>query len=161
MNAERVARELRELIDKSGDGAITVHDVLAFAKRRRTSAIYQAIDDAGMWDDKKAAERGRLDFIRERIMTVEYVLRDPKTKEPTRSRLLVSLSEDRKNGGGFRYFGDVVKSEDMRQDLMRTALMELRAFERKYATLERLAPVFHEIRKLEVSERKRKEPQPV
>lgn len=60
-------------------------------------------------------------------------------------RAMVSLIDDRKVKSGlpgYRYIEDVLSDDALRANLLQTALMELRAFRRKYESLKELAGVW-------------------
>ena len=57
-------------------------------------------------------------------------------------RAFVSLSTDRMAGGGYRTLQSVMSDEQLRNQMLRDALGELRAVEQKYRRIERLSPVF-------------------
>ena len=98
-----------------------------------------------MWDDAKAADRARLEYAG-RLIRVYLIKSTDDQKEPVRA--LVSLVDDRKpNSGlpGYRRLADVMSDVGLRENLIQTALMELRACRRKYNQLKELAKVWEAI----------------
>ena len=90
------------------------------------------------WDDDEAAAQYRLVEAQRIIRVVVTVIKDD--KPPVRA--YVSLLKDRDEGNGYRHIVDVMKCEDDKSDLLKTAMAELQAFKRKYALLSELAPLF-------------------
>jgi hypothetical protein len=109
------------------------------------------------WDDSKAGEAYRLEqargVIRLYFIVIEptIVSRDHKLKfKPATTRGLVSLRKDRERpGGGYRQVMDVLKSPDMRQQLVEEALEELKLWQARYKSLNELAEVFDLIARME------------
>lgn len=88
------------------------------------------------WDDEVAAEKWREQQARVVIASVMVV--DEKTNEPF-TRAFVHVSDD------YRPLSIVLEDRDMTEELLDSALRELRTFERKYNDLVQLAPVFDAI----------------
>lgn len=96
------------------------------------------------WNDSKAAERYRLEQARELIMKVT-VIRPDNYGQAVTVRAYQSLPGDRTNGGGYRHVDAVLGNEEMRRDMLRQALRDLRSFRNKYAALKSLAPLMTKI----------------
>jgi hypothetical protein len=139
-----VADELRAL-RAAHEGFLRKEQVLE-AARVKDTALWRDFDRRGLWDDTKAAEIARLDYARRIIVMVLLPADDDKTP---RVREFTSVIRDRTTGGGFRALPDVLADEDLTANLLLTALMELRAFRRKYDVLRELAGVFEEVEKVE------------
>ena len=134
---QRINEELEKIRKKNG-GTIRQVDVVSYAKKNGT-ALYEEFDRAGLWNDRVAAEKARLDFAGQVIRTYVFVRDD--ARGPVRA--LVSLHEDRKKDGvGYRHLNDVLDDPDMTESLVQTALMEFRALKRKYDRLAEFDEVF-------------------
>lgn len=95
------------------------------------------------WDDSEAAHQHRLWQARQLIVSVRISLDD---KAETICQAYVSLKPDRKvEGGGYRSIGDVMGDPALRDELLKTALEELRSFQERYARFKELLPVFDAI----------------
>lgn len=105
------------------------------------------------WKDGEAAERYRL--LQAAQLIRMYVIVKDDSKPPTRG--FVSLIQDRnytakKPGNGVRrYIDDVMADVGLRANLLETALMELRAFQRKYESLTELNAIWDSLRKVEAT----------
>lgn len=148
---ERVNEELEKIRRRNG-GTIKQEHVVQYARKKGT-ALFEEFDRAGLWNDKVAAEKARLDYAGTIIRAYVFVRDD--SRGPVRA--LVSLHEDRKKDGvGYRHLNDVLGDEDLTQQLIETAMMELRSFERKYSKLRELDGVFDAVRVVEHRRRARK-----
>ncbi len=139
---ERVNSELEEIYFQNGD--VTAKAVLEKARHVDT-ALYEAFERQGLWDDKKAAEAARLIFAQRLMRT--YIITDM-DENCTPVRALVSLLPDRLPGGNvgsYRHIRDIRDSAELSENLLATALMELRAFKRKYGMLQQLVNVWDAI----------------
>jgi hypothetical protein len=127
-------------------GAVAPRMVLNFARNEKT-ALHKHFN----WDDTAAAERYRL-LQAGQIIRMYVIVKDD-SKPPIRG--LVSLMQDRhpeakKPGNGKRrHIDDVMSDAAMRQNLLDTALMELRAFKRKYEMLTELSAVWNALATIE------------
>jgi|GEM_PF-1896154 len=138
----KMDQKYEELIAlKGADGKINPHNVVKFALEHKDSALAADYE----WDLQKAAYRDWLDTARRQIrLHVEIA-----NATATVVRSFVSLSEDRKHGGGYRMIDDVIANEQWKMAMLRDALSELRRVRMKYQHLQELAGVFVEIDKLE------------
>lgn len=93
-----------------------------------------------VWDDSEAARLFRIQQAREVIRS--YTIDIPETK--IKVRALTSLDIDRISGG-YRWTLEVVERPDLRQEMVRTALHELKNIENKYRHLEELASIWSTI----------------
>lgn len=100
------------------------------------------------WNNGEAAEKYRLLEARSLIAQVMVVMVPGPSQEPMKVRAFVSLPTDRLAGGGFRQTEDVLKDPPKREELLKTALAELRTIERKYRHLEELCEVFSALDKI-------------
>lgn len=132
---EAAQRELQVLCEENG-GLLKPADVVEFARDENT-ALHCLFD----WDDTEAARQWRLDQARQVIRLAVTVI---KQDQPP-IRALVSLTTDRKTGGGYRSLYDVLDSASLMEQLEADALAELRAVRRKYERINALAPVWRAI----------------
>jgi hypothetical protein len=141
----RVNAEL-EALRQLHDGFLKQEHVVQ-AARVEGSALHEDFSRQGLWDEARAAERARLEYAG-RIIRLYVVVRDEE-REPVRA--LVSIMSDRTSDErpGYRSIDDVLADEELSQALLATALMELRAFRRKYQSLQALTGIFVEIETLE------------
>jgi hypothetical protein len=119
------------------DGLLRPRDVLEHA-RDESSALHPFFT----WDDSAAAELRRLDEARRVIVSVRVHVQARPDSPPVQVRAFVSLAKDRIVGRGYRETEVVLSDYDQRAELLRTALQELGALQRKYAVLSELAQVF-------------------
>ena|SRR5208283_6225816 len=129
---------------KDGEGLIHPRDVVDWASGHKRSDLYKQFT----WDDAKAADEYRLWEAR-RLIKIHIVSDEG---EPQ----VVSLSIDRKEGGGYRDIGDVTKSRDLSEIMLQDALDELQRVRARYARVKELVSVWSEVDKVRAS---RKPPQ--
>lgn len=122
--------ELLAIQSANKDGILHCHEVVKWAKENSDSALHSAIE----WNNRKAADAHRLWQVRRLIE-----LNITSTKDGPR---VVSLSVDRKSGGGYRSLDDVVANQDLYAVMLRDALEELERVQAKYARIEALAEVW-------------------
>lgn len=118
-------------------GALTPANVLAHAVDKNS-----ALHELFTWDTKKAAHLQRLTEARTVITTVRVQIEVQPDRPLVSVRAFVSLASDRLAGGGYRDVTVVMRDPDQRAQLLRTAIQELGALQKKYATLSELAQVF-------------------
>lgn len=132
---EAAQRELQALCEEN-NGLLRPADVVDFARDEKTE-LHKFFD----WDDTEAAKQWRLDQARQVIRLAVTVI---KQDQPP-IRALVSLTTDRKAGGGYRSLYDVLDSGELLRQLESDALAELRAVRRKYERITALSPVWKAI----------------
>lgn len=136
--SEKRKTQLSELeqIRGENDGLLPPRAVVEFARDPLT-----ALHGEFTWDDAVAAEERRLDQARRLIrvmVTIEHI-----ADKDRRVRAFVSVMDDRRMaGGGYRSTVEVMQDDERRERMLATALMELRAFKRRYSVLQELASVF-------------------
>ena len=142
---------LREIADKNG-GVLRERDVVAHAKAEQ-SPLHKHFT----WDASEAAEAYWLIQAAQLIRRVKYSIVRPAPDERsveytiTKAAAFPSLADQRRTAEGSRYPLDVVLSDpDKRNELVRTALGELRALQRKYESLVELSAVWEAIASLDV-----------
>lgn len=128
--------ELNELA-VSNDGLLTPVVVL-----ERASNPASALHPLFTWDDARAGHLRRLDEARGIIMSVRVIIAPQPERPVMNVRAFTSLAADRVSGGGYRQMQVVMSRPDLRAQLLRTAIQELAALQKKYATLQELAQVF-------------------
>lgn len=122
--------ELNRIATDNG-GVLNADDVVEFARDPET-ALHSHFD----WDDAVAGEAYRREQARRLIRVYVTVL--PNTSEEVRA--FVSLSSDRKSGGGYRTIEAVLSDEDLTAVLIDDARRDFERFRRKYETLAAIAP---------------------
>ena len=142
MDKEAKLKEL-EFVRSQHDGVLRPEDVVEFARNERT-----ALHADFQWDDTEAAQQFRLWQARQVIRLTLTVVDSPAGKQSI--PMYVSLVTDRqKPGGGYRPLVDVMSAEDLRDELLRQALGELKTVRKKYQQLQELRPIFRAIEKVE------------
>lgn len=142
MSNDDKVREL-EFVRAQHGGVLRPEDVVEFARDERT-----ALHGEFEWDDKEAAQEHRLWQARKVIRLVLTVVESPAGNQTV--PMYVSLVTDRSRpGGGYRPLVDVMSSEDMREELLRQALRELKTVRKKYEQVRELRPIFRAIEKVE------------
>ena len=139
--------ELDALREQNG-GTLKQQSIVDYARDPAT-ALHSKFE----WNDARGGEKFRL--IQAQQLIRLYVIRQPEAETPT--RVIVSLQQDRhKNGPGYRGLNDVLRVPELRNNLLATALMELRAVQRKYSTLQELAEVWSALEQAERRHRPRR-----
>jgi hypothetical protein len=138
---EAAQRELDRLRE-TNDGLLLPSAVVQFAKNEAT-ALHAFFD----WDDSDAANQWRLEQARRVIRLSVTVI----TEEMPPIRAMVSLTSDRKAGGGYRSLYDILDCTTLRSQMVVDALAELNVFKRKYSQLKQLAPIWDAIEQVEKS----------
>lgn len=131
-----VADELL-IISKEHGGILRPVDVVEYAKNPDT-----ALHSKFTWDDTVAAHEYRLWQARQVIRVSVHYLKAAKRN----TKVFVSLKTDRHQaGGGYRTTVNVMKSPELRDQLLNEALEELERIKDKYQHLSELASVFAEL----------------
>lgn len=134
VSAQTAGEELRRIY--ADKGQLKPADVVD--ESRPTSAPLHPCFE---WDDEVAAEKYREVQAGNLIRSITVVHKTP-THEPVEVRAFVKPLET------YAPIEVVVNSEEQIAALLETALAELKTFEKKYATLSKLSPIFEEIKKL-------------
>ena len=145
------AQEL-EAIRARHRGILRPKDVVA-AAQAKSSPLHKYFE----WDNTKAAQQYRLEQARLLIRCTIYT--PDVSRKPV--RMYVSLESDRRSGDSYRAMGTVLSSVPLRDELLRQALAEARAWQERYQSFRELAGVFAEIERVEnrtreASKRRRK-----
>jgi hypothetical protein len=139
MTKPEIVKELQRL--KRADKLLP--DAVVKAARNPSNPLHDQFE----WDDKVAGHKYRLWQARVLISSVTIV-RDEKAEKPV--PVFVSLMRDRVDeGGGYRALEEVLADEQMRGELLATALHELKAFQHRYHVYRELAGIFAEVAKLD------------
>lgn len=128
-DAQVVGNELERIYNEKGTLEPSVVVKQSRPKRAPLHSLFE-------WDDEVAAEKWREQQARNIIGSVMIV--DSSNDEPF-TRAFVHVSDD------YRPLSIVLEDRDMTEELLDSALRELRTFERKYNDLVQLAPVFNAI----------------
>ena len=134
VDAQTAGEELNRIYQEKG--RLDAPDIVS--ESRPTSAPLHPCFE---WDDEVAAEKYREVQAGNLIRSITVVHETP-THEPVEVRAFVKPLET------YAPIEVVVNSEEQMAALLETALAELKAFEKKYATLSKLSSVFEEIKKL-------------
>lgn len=134
IRTRQITAELESLRDDQG--LIHAERAVKWARRNRRSALHGFLE----WDDSVAAERYRVDQIRNFVQV--------HISDPLGFRRYVSLSIDRQAGGGYRPVGEVLSRQDLRQVMLDDAIDDLSRLQRLYVSLKELQPVWDCINRL-------------
>lgn len=131
----QVAGEVCAKLERRGNLTPTA---LVDASRAEDAPLHGAFE----WDDAVAAECYRVEQAKYIIRSIEVHVEQ--VDEPVRAFFPI-VHED---ASSYRSVGAILRSEGDREQMLSRALSELRAFERKYSTLEELAGVFAAIKEV-------------
>lgn len=131
--SEKIQQELAAV--KGNGELLNPAAVVDWAQEHRDSALHKCFE----WDDSAAGRQYRIWQARSLI-----ALHVVNVKGERKS---VSLSIDRKGGGGYRDIDDVMRDPGLRNVMLQDALLELRRVKLKYQSVKELARVFDEIDK--------------
>lgn len=92
------------------------------------------------WNDAEAAERYREHQAGQMLRNLVAVKVIPTQEEQSEVRAFVSITKD--DSPGYVSVTTAMSDNNMRQQLLETALSELQAIKKKYSQLEELAQVF-------------------
>lgn len=90
------------------------------------------------WDDSKAAHSYRLQQARH-IINCLVIVPEGQTTNTTSVRAFFNIEE---NSPKYESVNAILQNEDKHQKLLNRAFSELRAFQKKYSTLEELTPLY-------------------
>lgn len=137
MDARSTLADELGIIAREHGGILQAEQVVKWAEAHPGSQLYQQLE----WDNVAAGHAYRVWQARRIIGRVKIRLEG--LERPIESRCYVSLLQDRTQpSGGYRTAVAVLGDREMKQALLRQALAELEAWERKYKELEELAEVF-------------------
>lgn len=101
--------------------------------RNESSPLHNSFE----WNDSIAGEQWRIEQAR-RLIQVSVIVLDGHN-EPVRA--FVSLTTDRKDGGGYLLVQNVLSNKKRREQMLRDAAAELEFFTAKFNTIQELAEV--------------------
>ena len=138
-NAQQAGEQF-EMLEMSG--GLTPEKVVE-ANRDDTACLHNEFE----WDDVIAANEHRLNQARYLIRSIAFKVEkaEDEIAEPVRAYFKMGSVEEP------AYYSTVkiMSDDDMRKELLQTALRELKAFEKKYQLLTELQPVFEAVRMIE------------
>ena len=128
-----------EAIQKRHRGLLRPEDVVEFATDPDTALHAQFT-----WDDDEAAGKWRVHQARNVIRVHVQVIEND--SQPV--KVWVSLTEDRRQGNGYRSMTDVMSDDSRRERLLEQAEKEMNVFVSKYSNLKELASVIAAMKKV-------------
>ena len=102
------------------------------------------LHDEFEWDNEKAAEQWRVHHGRKLLATYVTILEYE--GESYKTRAMISLSDDRQSGGGYRSLREVMNHKELREMLLQDALDELEQVRVRYEHLQQLSSVWDAIK---------------
>lgn len=140
VNADAAGQQFETLERTGGLTAERVVD----ANRPEDAPLHDAFE----WDNEAAAEEWRKQQARHLISCICIKAETAEDKHPQQVRaFFITAATD-----GYESTGSIMSMEVKRESLLAKALMELQAFQRKYAMLQSLQPVFAAIDSLQGEE---------
>jgi hypothetical protein len=136
--AQKVGEAL-EQIRRNHNGRLTSKDVLDEA-RKSSHPLHKAFE----WDDGKAAERWRLEQAGQIIRSIEIVV-EIRKGDPRPLRAFVSVTRD--NDRSYTSLAHAMSDEQLRAQVISSALTELQSWRERYSNLSEFAKVFAAIDK--------------
>lgn len=130
---EQILAELRGIMNRDPNGMLRADAVVQIASDP-SSPLHRYFT----WDDARAAEKQRLREAQMLIKNVEIFIEPLNIKV----RAFTSLDLDRQNQGGYRLTTAVMADQDLRDQLLSTALRELKEMESRFRHLSDLANVW-------------------
>lgn len=130
VDAQVAGKELSRIYDKHGQ--LSPADIVN-ESRDESAPLHPCFE----WDDAAAAEKYRESQAADIVRLICTVSEE--TQEPTEVRAFVHAQK------AYHPIKVVLEDRDMREELLRTAMMELAAFQKKYNTLAELGPIFDAI----------------
>lgn len=129
----QVAGEELEKIRIRQNGRLESEDVVS-AARPADSPLHPAFE----WNDKKAAEKWRLEQAGHLIRSIVVTLDDTGDREPVRAFVSVKRDEDR----SYTSVQHALADAELRAQVVAAALAELDAWRKRHAELVELARIF-------------------
>jgi hypothetical protein len=131
MMESKITAELKR-IAAMHKGRLMPRDVVEEA-RNPESPLHNSFE----WDDTAAAEQWRIEQARRLIQVSVTVLEG--RNEPVRA--FVSLTTDRKDGGGYLLVEKVLSNKKQKEQMLKDAAAELEIFTAKFNTIQELSEV--------------------
>ena len=131
IETKEILIELDKLHKESPNGLLSAENVVKCAEDP-ASPLHKAFE----WDDNKASHQFRL--WQARVLITKFKVKLVGGGEEI-IPIRLSLIEDRQEvGGGYRYTEDILESEELTEELMRTAVKEIEAWMKRYSMLKDL-----------------------
>lgn len=141
IDADSVGRAL-EKIGRQNDGVIKPFAVVEAARPEKSP-----LHDCFEWDDNKAAEQFRIEQARGLIRSIRVIVKVSNAETvPVRAFLHVKETEC---GGGYVEIRTVMRTPAFQQQVLESALSELKAWQARYRQLSELVTVFTAIEAFE------------
>lgn len=134
--SKKLKAELLAIQRASRDKMLHAEHVVSWAKKHPRSALHRQFE----WNNSKAASEYRLWQAR-RLIAINVIADDG-------APLLVSLSFDRINSGGYRDVRDVVSSRELSEIMLRDALADLQRVQEKYQRVRALTTVWTAVKRV-------------
>lgn len=134
MKNKEIIQELDRIARKNG-GILKPESVVEEARSSRSP-----LHSKFTWDDTIAAHEHRLYQARHLIRVVVNVMPNGSSEE---ERVWISLKQDQEmEGGGYRTLVSVLSDKDLRDQLLKEALEDMKYFKQKYSHLSELSKIF-------------------
>lgn len=142
-DVQKIGERLGALKNEEGELTPTqiVHDA-----RKKSSPMHGCFE----WEDSEAARLYRLEQARYLLRSIE-VIYEGTEKEEVITVAFVNLRERGPTTEPYQYIGTVLTDEKKREQLVKRALEDLRAFRAKYGHLKELSSIFAEVDRLSQS----------
>lgn len=138
MTAGHLRQEMERIRQRNAKKILVAADVVKTAR-----AANHPLHDRFDWDNSTAGHKYRLWQAQQLIASVRIIRDGPEEKMVP---AFVSLLPDRKHdGGGYRAVADVLKSHSLREEMVKTALSELRGVKARFDSLRELAGVWRSV----------------
>lgn len=134
IDAQTAGEELHRIYQKNG--CLDAHDIVN-ESRSDDAPLHQCFE----WDDEKAAEKYRENQAKDIVRSI-IITQEKPNHEAIAVRAFVSVQES------YHPIEVVVNSAEQYSNLLKSALAELKAFEKKYAILSELNVVFDAIKEI-------------
>lgn len=134
VDAQVAGEELERIYDERGE--LSPKNVVD-ASRNEEAPLHGCFE----WDNEVAAEKWREDQA-SHIIAAITIIGANEEKQEREVRAFIHAQ------GSYHPISVVIADRDKTEEMLQTALGELKAFRRKYETLQQLTPVFKEIDKL-------------
>ena len=119
----------------AAEGRLTAEQFVE-ENRPETAPMHNAFE----WNNEKAADAWRVHQARHIIASIEI---KTETRAPTRAYFTITRSDPT-----YKHIETILRSRDETENLLKTALQELTAFQKKYSMLQELAKVFDAIEEI-------------
>jgi hypothetical protein len=139
LKRDKLLRELEIVRQLDEDGLLRPEKAVAWARQHRESALYKHIDNENGWNDKIAAEKFRVELMRQVIRVVVTQIEHV----PVLVRAFISVPSDRTHGGGYRPIAEALARS--RQEIVNEAVKELTGLKGRYTHVPELDPLWKKV----------------